>query len=260
VREGRAIDSGLIMFGGVMAKSDILTQIVNMEELLVQSSAIDFGEWLDTTKACLEHMTDPIISMHPNYHHAAALWFAAQRYYANSSLSIIRCQQSQFAFNLRHGIENTVLAAFMLGNPDFDPTTDPNATNVEENFLAPQAHRTIAHKWLNKNFPPQSLSLKTLKDFLNDSFIHGNVYLTHLTFDGEGGDEFSASLIDNLPMEIAQLFFLNLCQGIMASSQLIRRAAGIKHGFVLGSDIAVRESDLWNRCAALRDLLKLPGL
>ncbi len=231
--------------------NDFIAQIVETESQLYAEAEQRLPDWLPITKECLDHLDSAITSIGTTQHHAAALWFAAQRYYAKSALSIIRCHQSQSAFNLRQGIENTVLTAFMLGNPDLDPTTDPNATGDGDNFLDPQKLQDKARKWVAKQFVLESDQLKDLKTFVNNAFLHGSVYLTHLSFEWEASDSFRGFLFDRLPKGAAELFLLQLCQAMIMSARLIRRAAALQDGFQMVPDAEPKEQALLKRCKDL---------
>ena len=89
-----------------------------------------------------------------------------------SFLSALRNHEVQFNLMLRQVLEASALASYALHNPNVDDFGKPNADNC---LFANRKVTGKAYKWLEKEYPMHSKSMKYMKDQINESYAHANI-------------------------------------------------------------------------------------
>ena len=89
-----------------------------------------------------------------------------------SFLSVLRNHEVQFSLMLRQALEASALAGYALYNPNIDDFGKPNADDC---LFANRNVRGKAYKWIEKEYPTHSQSMKYMKDQINESYAHANI-------------------------------------------------------------------------------------
>jgi len=87
-------------------------------------------------------------------------------------LSALRNHKVQFNLMLRQALEASALAGYALKNTNIDDFGKPNANNC---LLANRNITGKAYRWIEKEFPTHSQSMKYMKDQINESYAHANI-------------------------------------------------------------------------------------
>lgn len=169
-------------------------KILLAESQLVHHAPAQFGktydiplEFIDVFSADLfetfNQTADIFVSLYPQVrNHLLLAW-----------LSTLRRHRTQAWLNMRHAIEFGNAAAFALAHNDGEFFASKRADGTLD------AHKglvTKRNRWIAKNFPPLSSSLKQIKDDLNENSCHANVIIASLT-----------SRVDEVKQTITSRFF-----------------------------------------------------
>lgn len=89
-----------------------------------------------------------------------------------SFLSAIRDHEVQFNLMLRQALEAAALGGYALHNPNVDDFGKPDADNC---LFVNTKIMEKAYRWLDKEYPKHSHSMKQMKMQINESYAHSSI-------------------------------------------------------------------------------------
>lgn len=212
-----------------------LASLIKEEEDRTANANEAFGSYDDLAKRALTILNTFVASIEKDHFLAAALLFSIEKTAALAYLSYVRGHIAQGEMNARQVIEFSALLTYILAHPDVDVTTGEKSER--SGFVRPKVLSSKAYKWLDRELAHHSKLLAEFKGMINDSMAHGNVYLTHFTFEYESGgedrDQFRGSFFDNVDDDVLRLYLASFARLILVVVETVRLVAEKYGGFAL---------------------------
>lgn len=157
-----------------------IEDLSNAENEIVKKAHEDYGAVFDNANDLVSLTWDFLSNVDPKAWIFISFLSQVQISLSLALLSAIRKHGVQTDMMLRYALESAVLACYGLYNPNMNEFVRTDSDGVEH---PNDKVRSKAYGWIEQRYKTYSGKIKYMKDVINASFAHANIFLTPSNFD-----------------------------------------------------------------------------